>query len=299
MRIACLQFNPQLGNIAHNLKRAEDIIFRAAPVKLDFLILPEMAFSGYNFKSLDEISIHLEPTAAGPSTVWARTIAKSLKCHVIVGYPEYCGDTQSSLSAPKPSRSTSRYNSIVLVSPLGDVLANYRKTFLYTTDQSWAEEGPGFYTDAIPGYQQGRMTMGICMDLNPKNFTEPFDKHEFAHHILDTQSDLAILPMAWLTMQSPESIVEHTHVPDAETLQYWIRRLQPVFDCGGSGISDEIIFVACNRSGMEGSDAVYAGTSAIVGISMGNVKVYGCLGRGAEDLLICDVFNNKSLLRRK
>jgi protein N-terminal amidase len=262
--------------------------------------------------------------------VWARTIAKSLKCHVIVGYPEYCGDTQSSLSAPKPSRSTSRYNSIVLVSPLGDVLANYRKTFLYTTDQSWAEEGPGFYTDAIPGYQQGRMTMGICtssssplvflkitnaenrppspqklfililgMDLNPKNFTEPFDKHEFAHHILDTQSDLAILPMAWLTMQSPESIVEHTHVPDAETLQYWIRRLQPVFDCGGSGISDEIIFVACNRSGMEGSDAVYAGTSAIVGISMGNVKVYGCLGRGAEDLLICDVFNNKSLLRRK
>jgi protein N-terminal amidase len=43
---ALLQFNPQLGNIAHNLKRAETIISRAAPVDLDLLILPEMAFSG-------------------------------------------------------------------------------------------------------------------------------------------------------------------------------------------------------------------------------------------------------------
>lgn len=40
------QFNPQLGNIAHNLKRAETIISRAAPVDIDLLILPEMAFSG-------------------------------------------------------------------------------------------------------------------------------------------------------------------------------------------------------------------------------------------------------------
>lgn len=42
----CPQFNPQLGNIAHNLKRAETIISRAAPVDIDLLILPEMAFSG-------------------------------------------------------------------------------------------------------------------------------------------------------------------------------------------------------------------------------------------------------------
>jgi len=46
MLTLCLQLNPQLGDIAHNLKRAEAIIARAAPIDLDLLVLPEMAFSG-------------------------------------------------------------------------------------------------------------------------------------------------------------------------------------------------------------------------------------------------------------
>jgi len=41
------------------------------------------------------------------------------------------------------------------------VLANYRKSFLYTTDESWAEEGRGFYAGDIPG-GAGKMAMGIC-----------------------------------------------------------------------------------------------------------------------------------------
>jgi protein N-terminal amidase len=282
MRIACLQFNPQLGNIAHNLKRAETIISRAAPVDLDLLILPEMAFSGYNFKSLDEISFHLEPTAAGPSTVWARSIARRLRCYVALGYPEYCAHSPSS-----PQGSMSRYNSAVLVSPQGNVLANYRKSFLYTTDESWAEEGPGFFSGDVPG-DLGRVSMGICMDMNPKQFAAPFEKYEFANHIIDSKSDLVLVPMAWLTMQPPSSIYDQAQVPDADTLAYWIQRLQPLLDNGGQGRSEETIFVACNRIGIEG-DACYAGTSVVVGISKGNVKVYGCLGRGTEDLLICDV----------
>jgi protein N-terminal amidase len=126
------------------------------------------------------------------------------------------------------------------------------------------------------------------MDLNPKNFTEPFDKYEFANHIVNSKSNLAVVSMAWLTMQSPESLIKQAQVPDADTLSYWIQRLQPVLDLGGPGPSGETIFVACNRTGTEG-DAVYAGTSAVVGITKGSVKVYGCLGRGTEDLLVCDV----------
>ena len=41
-----LQFNPQLGDIAHNLKRAETIISQAETQDIDLLVLPEMAFSG-------------------------------------------------------------------------------------------------------------------------------------------------------------------------------------------------------------------------------------------------------------
>lgn len=55
-----------------------------------------------------------------------------------------------------------RYNSAVLVSPQGNVLANYRKSFLFTTDETWAEEGPGFFAGDFKG-SLGSVAMGICM----------------------------------------------------------------------------------------------------------------------------------------
>ena len=55
---------------------------------LDLLVLPELAFTGYNFPSLDAIAPYLEPTAQGPSTRWASRTARRLGCSVAVGYPE-------------------------------------------------------------------------------------------------------------------------------------------------------------------------------------------------------------------
>ncbi|KAF8463652.1 carbon-nitrogen hydrolase [Kalaharituber pfeilii] len=278
MRIACLQFNPQLGDIAHNLKRAEAVIARAAPMDLDLLVLPEMAFSGYNFKSLQEIGFHLEPTAAGPSTVWARSIARRLRCFVCVGYPEY--------TAASSSVGMSRYNSAVLVSPQGNVVTNYRKHFLFSTDETWAEEGKqGFFAGDVQGI--GKIAMGICMDLNPYKFLAPFDRYEFANHVLESGAEMVILPMAWLTAQPQSSLVENAEVPDSDTLAYWVQRLQPLID-NGSKYGREITVAINNRVGTEG-ECNFAGTSVVLGISKGNVKVYGCLGRGTENLLICDV----------
>jgi protein N-terminal amidase len=65
----------------------------------------------------------------------------------------------------------SRYNSAVLVSPEGNVLANYRKSFLFTTDESWCEEGSGFYSGDIPG-GIGKISMGICEYIHASFITE-------------------------------------------------------------------------------------------------------------------------------
>src|SRR5690606_28286956 len=46
MRIACLQFNPQVGDVDNNLTRADRVLSRANPENLDLIVLPEMAFSG-------------------------------------------------------------------------------------------------------------------------------------------------------------------------------------------------------------------------------------------------------------
>ena len=46
MRVACLQFNPQVGDVNNNLTRADRVLSRANPENLDLIVLPEMAFSG-------------------------------------------------------------------------------------------------------------------------------------------------------------------------------------------------------------------------------------------------------------
>lgn len=49
MRIACLQFAPQVGDIDNNLNRADSVLAKANPddlEDLDLLVLPELAFTG-------------------------------------------------------------------------------------------------------------------------------------------------------------------------------------------------------------------------------------------------------------
>lgn len=49
MRIGCLQFAPQVGDVDNNLNRADAVLSRANPDDLDVLVLPELAFSGKSF----------------------------------------------------------------------------------------------------------------------------------------------------------------------------------------------------------------------------------------------------------
>lgn len=46
MRIGCLQFSPQVGDVNNNLNRADAVLSKGAPDDLDLLVLPELAFSG-------------------------------------------------------------------------------------------------------------------------------------------------------------------------------------------------------------------------------------------------------------
>ena len=46
MKIVCLQFAPQVGDVDNNLNRADSILSRVDPKDLDLLVLPELAFTG-------------------------------------------------------------------------------------------------------------------------------------------------------------------------------------------------------------------------------------------------------------
>ncbi|KAM3526561.1 hypothetical protein NHJ13051_003401 [Beauveria bassiana] len=250
-------------------------IFRTL-VTQDELITDTKTRTGYNFKSLKEIAPYLEPSGSGITSLWARTVALKYNCTVIAGYPEKVDVT------PKWPTSPEYYNSAIVVSPDGETIANYRKSFLYYTDETWALEGDGFYSGFLPNI--GFASLGICMDLNPYKFEAPWHEYEFAFHALDVSANVVIVSMAWMTREEPREFSRMPNEPDLETLTYWITRLEPLVRADRR---DEIIVVFVNRCGIEG-DATYAGTSAVLGVHHGEVTVYGLLGRGEKQLLVVD-----------
>ncbi len=180
MRIACLQFAPHVGDVVDNLSAADDVLDRLDPADLDgldLLVLPELAFTGaspawsltalrialtrlagYNFKSLQHIAPCFEEAGSGISSLWAQNIALSHDCAVVVGYPEKVDVSEAWPASPE------YYNSALVVNGSGDVVGNYRKSFLYYTDETWAlEGGRGFFKREIPGL--GNVALGICTDL--------------------------------------------------------------------------------------------------------------------------------------
>jgi len=170
-----------------------------------------------------------------------------------------------------------------MVNQKGETLANYRKSFLHHTDETWALEGPDrFYNGAIEGL--GNVVMGICTDLNPYRSKAPWDAYEFAYHILHKEANLVILSMAWLTGEDVRELNRTPEEPDMQTLSYWLNRLEPIIRKESQG---EIVVIIANRTGTD-DKAVYAGTSCILGIHLGEIKVYGKLGRGEQQLLIAD-----------
>lgn len=47
MKVACLQFAPEVGKLQENIARADSILLQAQlPFDIDWLVLPELAFTG-------------------------------------------------------------------------------------------------------------------------------------------------------------------------------------------------------------------------------------------------------------
>lgn len=240
---------------------------------------------------MEAIKPHLEPVGSGPSASWARETAKRLRCKVCVGYPEI----EHNLT-----EQAKYYNSLLVVNENGEVIHNYRKSFLYFTDETWAAEGNverGFHElsfhmqDSAPAQDADDIhrastrrvatSFGICMDINPYKFEAPYTAWEFANRVLDSQSQLVILSMAWLTLLSQEELAALEGQPEMDTFNYWLNRFYPLIekkmqhthDLDGDEDSKKVVIVFANRAGEEPAaddtkpPARYAGTSAVIAVT--------------------------------
>ncbi|KAJ3120791.1 Carbon-nitrogen hydrolase, partial [Irineochytrium annulatum] len=200
-------------------------------MNLDLLILPEMIFPGYVFKSSDDIRPFLEDPKAGPSITWAAGWGTGSSHLSAIGFPRHGGNASTANDTPLPHR-----NSVAILSRAGELLHIYDKHFLYETDETWASEGPSFSTVPLIGLDPARgsdgvikMGVGICMDLNPWKFKAPFDAMEFGTYMAGQGVGLISCSMAWLT--SPLDDDEEEEENDGwRTVEYWATRLKPVIE---------------------------------------------------------------------
>lgn len=188
-----------------------------------------------------------------------------------VGYPE--------LTTTEPK---TQYNSAVTVSPTGIVLNNYRKSFLYYTDETWAAEGPSRFFSGQLG-ALGQVTLGICMDINPYKFIAPWEKYEFATQAVESMSPVVCVSMAWLSLLTSEEIQANPKEPDVATMSYWVERFQPLIQKAKT----PVILILANRCGIE-RDVCYAGSSTVMKIDETGVALFDKLGKFEEKCLVVD-----------
>jgi predicted amidohydrolase len=146
-KAAAVQFEPELGNLEQNRRRMMNLAYDAVSLGAKLIVFPEMATSGYVWRSREEIAPFVE-TIPGKTTSILTEICQSNDCYIATGLPEV--DINGSY-----------YNSAVLVGPDG-VVGTYRKTHLFSADSLWAREGK----DEISVFNTpiGRIALLICMD---------------------------------------------------------------------------------------------------------------------------------------
>ena len=145
IQAAFLQFEVAFGDWSANAATIRQLL--ADSPEMDLLVLPELAFSGYDFVDRAELDDLSEPFGDGPTRAFLTALAAEQNMVVVAGYAE---------RAPEGP-----YNAAMLVTPDG-AAHNYRKIHLFNREQDVFLPGdappPVFDTPA------GRIGLMICFD---------------------------------------------------------------------------------------------------------------------------------------
>lgn len=170
--LAVLQFRPDRGERAANLARLVVLVRAACEAGARFVVLPEMAATGYRFPGPDAVRPLAEP-ALGPTFEALSPLAREHGAHLVCGFVEHDG--------------ARLFNAAIVIGPDGEPIGVYRKRYLYVDDTTWAAPGNKPFT--VFETPQGRAIVGICMDING---------HQLPLATLTSQASVVCLPTNWV-----------------------------------------------------------------------------------------------------
>ncbi|WP_027364844.1 carbon-nitrogen hydrolase family protein [Desulfotruncus alcoholivorax] len=170
-QIAVVQAGFACGEADHNLDKMKKIIHscREQHRDMELILFPELSATGYN----PSLAIRqLAEMQTGPIFQVMAESARSHNVHVGYGYVEL-------------GEGGRVFNSIILIGPDGQLLANYRKMHLTVWEQGIFDPGRDFVTVDT---KLGRIGLMICWDL-------AFP--EMARVLAVNGAELLLAPSAW------------------------------------------------------------------------------------------------------
>jgi predicted amidohydrolase len=170
IKVAAVQLQAIPGERDINIKNCIEMVEESAKQGAELIVLPELWVSGYylskeQFQSLQEVS-------TGETVSIFQKLAKELKVILIVPFVE--------------GENGNLYISLAVIESTGEVIATYRKSFLWGREKEIFTPGEKVY-NAIET-SKGKIGVLICADIE---FPEP-------SRILALQgAELIIVPSVW------------------------------------------------------------------------------------------------------
>ena len=147
MKVAIIQFEPLLNEKEKNQTKIQALLEKSSKNKPELIVLPELAFSGYNFNSQDEVKTTSDEIPNSKSCQILETFAQKNDTYIVSGINERVDEDF--------------YNSAVVFGPSGYIMT-YRKIHLYLKEKKFFKSGnlkPSLFT--ISDVKIGIM---ICFD---------------------------------------------------------------------------------------------------------------------------------------
>ncbi len=171
VRVAACQLAPDVENPERSAARAGSAIVDAVAAGAQVIVLPELANSGYVFRSAEEARAAAVPAGGELLDGWARALDGS-DAVVVGGFCELAEDERV-------------FNSAALIDA-GGVRAVYRKLHLWGEEPRWFQ--PGDAAAPVVETRHGRIGLGVCYDI---------EFPELARGLALDGADLIALPTNW------------------------------------------------------------------------------------------------------
>ncbi|KAL8667625.1 MAG: hypothetical protein Q9202_000480 [Teloschistes flavicans] len=239
MRIATLQFAPQLGRVDENIARADSLLVSSAtPLNhLDLLVLPELAFTGPDRANYYKVTAYNSTVTVDNEGRVVAHYRKRFLWYADEVWAQEGGEGFETAKLEYPLRdpplSTATMDTKI-ISKHGSTNGGEPDPQLSSTPPPAPPQQPPRTTD--DKMTKHTTTFAICMDLNTHHFSPPPPSapleatHPLASHILSSSTTLLVLSTAWLTNLPAFALRSQPEEPDWDTLACWIERLSPLLD---------------------------------------------------------------------